>query len=53
MRLWRRFNVWLGNRLYQLPPICLWIAEWATKTGAALHRKHAEDPQQRLDLGDD
>lgn len=52
MRLWRRFNVWLANLLYRVPPVCLLIAEWAKATADRLMRRHAQDPQGRLDLGD-
>ncbi len=53
MHLWRRYNIWLGRRLLALPSLLLPIAAWSIQAGDRLLRKHAEDPQQRLDLGDD
>lgn len=52
-RLWRRFNIWRAKRLYRL------VERQPEKTAAlkaradALMRRHAEDPQRRLPLGDD
>ncbi len=52
-RLWHRFHVWRANRMYaqviQMEQDAREIFEEATR----LIRKHAEDPQPRLPLGDD
>lgn len=53
INLWHRFNVWRAKRLYR--SVLNHEAEaWMAKERAdTLMRKHAEDPQKRLPLGDD
>ena len=52
-RLWRRFRIWRAMRMY-VRVIDLEVEARCLKIEAdLLMRKHAEDPQQRLDLGDD
>jgi hypothetical protein len=53
MRLWRRFHIWRAKRMYR------WVERQPERAAAvkakadALMRRHAEDPQARLPLGDD
>lgn len=53
MYLWHRFQIWRAKRMYR------WAARQPERVARvmakadALMRRHAEDPQQRLDLGDD
>ncbi len=52
-RLWRRFHIWRAKRM-DARVIAMGSEARRLKAKAdALMRKHAEDPQQRLDLGDD
>lgn len=52
-RLWRRFQIWRAKRMYaQLARMELESQALFEKANA-LMRRHAEDPQARLPLGDD
>lgn len=51
--LWHRFNVWRAKRMYRRVTEIERQALWLMATADALMRRHAEDPQQRFDLGDD
>lgn len=53
MRLWHRFNVWRAMRLYRRVAKMWPEAEFLKARGDMLMRRHAEDPQRRLPLGDD
>lgn len=53
VRLWHRFHIWRAKRMYarviQMDREAHELFEEATR----LMRRHAEDPQARLPLGDD
>lgn len=51
--LWHRFNIWRAKRMYRWVDWAAAEAERRKAKADRLMRRHAEDPQQRLDLGDD
>lgn len=53
MWLWHRLHVWLAMRTYACIPELERLATALMANADARMRRHAEDPQQRLDLGDD
>ena len=53
MRLWHRFHVWRARRMYARIKRMEEEAEALMAKADALMRRHAEDPQRRLPLGDD
>lgn len=52
-RLWRRFNIWRANRMYARVKAMPAEAQGLKNAADQLMRRHAEDPQARLPLGDD
>ena len=53
MALWHRFHIWRARRMY-LRIVYANVRALSIKAHADyLMRKHAEDPQSRLPLGDD
>jgi hypothetical protein len=53
MRLWHRFQIWRAKRMYvRVKRMELDAARLLAKADL-LMRRHAEDPQRRLPLGDD
>ncbi len=50
---WHRFNIWRANRMYARVARMEAEARALFEKANALMRKHAQDPQGRLDLGDD
>lgn len=52
-RLWRRFNIWRANRMYARVKAMPETAQRLKSRADQLMRRHAEDPQRRLPLGDD
>jgi hypothetical protein len=53
MRLWRRFQIWRAHRIYAGIPAKAEKLQRDLHKADLLMRKHAEDPQRRLPLGDD
>lgn len=53
VRQWHRFHVWRAMRMYRRVAQMWPEAEVLKARADMLMRRHAEDPQQRLDLGDD
>lgn len=53
MRLWRRFNIWCAMRIYASVDRQARRDVLRLRKADALMRRHAEDPQRRLPLGDD
>jgi hypothetical protein len=53
IRAWHRFHIWRAKRIYLRVAAMPAKAKRLTAKADALMRRHAEDPQRRLDLGDD
>jgi hypothetical protein len=53
MRLWRRFHIWRAKRMYARVEAMEPESNRLLAKADALMRRHAEDPQARLPLGDD
>lgn len=53
IRLWHRFHVWRAKRMYARVERMDREAQVIFEKANALTRRHAEDPQRRLPLGDD
>lgn len=53
MRLWRRFQISRAMRMYRDVSGLEHAAKTLKAEADELMRRHAEDPQKRLDLGDD
>ena len=53
MTLWNRYQIWRAQRMYARIARLEMEARTLFAEANALMRKHAEDPQQRLNLGDD
>jgi len=51
--LWRRFNIWRANRMYVRVARMEMQSRALFEKANELMRRHAEDPQPRLPLGDD
>ena len=52
-RAWRRFQIWRAQRMYTRVVLMELESKALFEKANQLMRRHAEDPQQRLDLGDD
>ncbi len=53
LRLWHRFHVWRARRMYRRIAAMDAKAKRMKPHADLLMRRHAQDPQGRLDLGDD
>jgi hypothetical protein len=53
MRLWRRFQIWRAKRMYERVARMELESRALFEKANDLMRRHAEDPQARLPLGDD
>jgi hypothetical protein len=53
MRLWHRFQIWRARRMYERVKRIEAEAAALLAKADLLVRRHAEDPQRRLPLGDD